>query len=92
MQKQEFVAEVANRSQLSNRDAAKAVDAVLNTVTDTLKAGDSISFTGFGKFHTADRAARTGVHPRNPAEKLQIPAATVPKFSAGSKLKQGVRG
>jgi DNA-binding protein HU-beta len=90
--KQEFVSEVAQRAGLSNRDAAKAVDAFLDSVTDALKKGDAVTFTGFGKFSTAHRAAREGVNPRNPGEKVQIPAATVPKFSAGSSLKSAVRG
>jgi DNA-binding protein HU-beta len=50
-----------------------------------------VTFTGFGKFTTQHRAARTGVNPRNPGEKVHIPAATVPKFSAGSALKAAVR-
>jgi len=90
--KQEFVAEVARRSQLSSRDAAKAVDAFLEAVTDTLKGGGDVTFTGFGKFSTQHRAARTGVNPRNPSQKVQIPAARVPKFSAGSALKSAVKG
>jgi DNA-binding protein HU-beta len=89
--KQEFVAEVARRSQLTARDAGKAVDAFLETITDTLRDGGDVVFTGFGKFQTAQRAARTGVNPRNPSEKVQIPAARVPKFSAGSALKSAVR-
>jgi len=89
--KQEFVAEVARRSQLSNRDAGKAVDAVLETITDTLKGGGDVAFTGFGKFSTQHRAARMGVNPRNPGEKVHIPAARVPKFSAGSSLKSAVK-
>ena len=91
MTKQEFVAEVARRSQLSSRDAAKAVDAFLETITDTLKGGGDVAFTGFGKFSTQQRAARTGVNPRNPGEKVNIPAARVPKFSAGSALKTAVK-
>jgi DNA-binding protein HU-beta len=91
MTKQEFVAEVARRSQLTSRDAGKAVEAFLDTVTDTLKHGGEISFTGFGKFTTQQRAARTGVNPRNPSEKVEIPAARVPKFTAGSALKTAVR-
>ncbi len=91
MTKQEFVAEVARRSQLSNRDAGKAVDAVLETITDTLKGGGDVAFTGFGKFSTQHRAARMGVNPRNPGEKVHIPAARVPKFSAGSSLKSAVK-
>jgi DNA-binding protein HU-beta len=51
-----------------------------------------VTFTGFGKFSTAHRAAREGVNPRNPSQKVHIPAATVPKFSAGSQLKSAVKG
>jgi len=89
--KQEFVTEVARRSQLTARDAGKAVDAFLDTIVDTLKGGGDVAFTGFGKFSTAQRAARTGVNPRNPSEKVHIPAARVPKFSAGSGLKSAVK-
>ena len=92
MTKQEFVDQVAQKSGLSRSDAGEAVDAFLETVTDTLKSGDSITFTGFGKFSTAHRAAREGVNPRNPSEKVHSPAATVPKFSAGSQLKGAVKG
>jgi DNA-binding protein HU-beta len=90
--KQEFVDRVATKSGLSKRDAGKAVDAFLDSVTEALKRGDSVSFTGFGKFSTAHRAARQGVNPRNPSQKVQIPAATVPRFSAGSSLKQALKG
>jgi DNA-binding protein HU-beta len=91
MTKQEFVAEVAHRSQLTSRDAGKAVEAFLEVVTDTLKRGGDISFTGFGKFTTQERAARTGVNPRDPSQKVEIPAARVPKFTAGSALKSAVK-
>lgn len=91
MTKAEFIDKVADRSGLSKKDAAAAVDAFLDSVEDALKAGDTVTFTGFGKFSTQHRAARTGVNPRNPGEKVHIPAATVPKFSAGSALKAAVR-
>jgi DNA-binding protein HU-beta len=90
--KQEFVNEVARRSDLSSRDAAKAVDAFLDSITDTLKGGGEVAFTGFGKFTTQRRAERQGVNPRNPSQKVTIPAATVPKFTAGSQLKAAVKG
>jgi DNA-binding protein HU-beta len=90
--KQEFVDRVASKSGLNRRDAAKAVDAFLDSITDALVGGDTVSFTGFGKFTTQHRAARMGVNPRRPGEKVHIPAATVPKFSAGSSLKSAVRG
>ena len=92
MTKQEFVDSVATKSGLSRRDASKAVDAFLDTITETLKGKGDVSFTGFGKFSTSERAERQGVNPRNPSEKVTIPAATVPKFSAGSQLKQAVKG
>ncbi len=91
MTKQEFVDQVASKSGLSRRDAGKAVDAVLDSITDTLKQGQDVTFTGFGKFSVASRAARTGVNPRT-GQKLTIAASRVPKFSAGSSLKQAVRG
>ena len=90
MTKQEFVDQIAERTDLSKRDAGAAVDAVLETITAALKKGDTVTFTGFGKFHTTHRAAREGVNPRNPTQKVQIAAATVPKFSAGSQLKKAV--
>jgi DNA-binding protein HU-beta len=90
--KQEFVDAVAQRSGLSRREAGQAVDAVLETITDALTKRDQINFTGFGKFATSERKARMGVNPRNPGQKVHIPAATVPKFTAGSALKQAVRG
>ena len=92
MTKAEFIDKVADKSGLSKKDAAAAVDAFLEAVEDALKNGDTVTFTGFGKFSTQHRAARTGVNPRNPGEKVHIPAATVPKFSAGSALKAAVRG
>ena len=92
MTKQEFVNEVARRADLSSRDAAKAVDAFLDSITDTLKGGGEVAFTGFGKFTTQHRKERPAVNPRNPPQNVTIPAATVPKFSAGSQLKAAVKG
>jgi DNA-binding protein HU-beta len=90
--KQEFVDQVATKSGLSKRDAGKAVDAFLDSITESLRRGQDVAFTGFGKFSTQHRAERQGVNPRNPGQKVTIPAARVPKFSAGSSLKQAVRG
>ena len=90
MTKQDFVDAVSSKTGMSRRDAGSAVDAVIDCITDALRSGDAVTFTGFGKFHTTRRAAREGVNPRNPSQKVQIPAATVPKFSAGSQLKKAV--
>jgi DNA-binding protein HU-beta len=90
--RQEVIEKIAARTNLSRREAAQAVDAFLETITESLQTGEDVTFTGFGKFSTQRRAARQGVNPRNPSQKVQIPAATVPRFSAGSRLKQAVRG
>jgi DNA-binding protein HU-beta len=90
--KQEFVDRVAQRASLSRREAGEAVDAVLDSITDVLRQGGEVNFTGFGKFSTQHRKERQGVNPRNPSQKVTIPAATVPKFSAGSSLKGAVKG
>jgi DNA-binding protein HU-beta len=89
--KSEFVDLVSDKSGLTKRDAAKAVDAFLDSVQETLRRGDSVSFTGFGKFSAQQRNERQGVNPRT-GEKVTIAAATVPKFSAGSGLKNALKG
>jgi DNA-binding protein HU-beta len=91
MTKQEFVDQVSERSGLNKKEAGDAVDAFVDTITDTLKRGSEVSFSGFGKFHVADRGARQGKHPRT-GEPIQIPASRVPRFSAGSGLKKAVNG
>ena len=90
MTKQEFVAAISQRANLSSRDAQNAVDAVLDTIEDTLSRGGDVSFTGFGKFSVSNRAARQGVNPRT-GERVEIAATTVPKFSAGSQLKAALK-
>ena len=90
MTKSEFVDQVADRADLSKRDAANAVDAVLETIESTLSRGGEITFSGFGKFSVSQRNAREG---RNPAtgERIQIAASKVPKFTAGAGLKKAVK-
>ena len=90
MTKQEFVDQVASTSGLGKGEATKAVDAVLETIQETLTRGGEISFTGFGKFTVADRGARQGVNPQT-GERIQIAASRVPRFSAGSQLKTAVK-
>jgi len=86
-----LVDQVADRAELTKQDAARALDAVLATVQDTLHRGSEITLSGFGKFHVAERSARQGVNPRT-GERIQIAASRVPRFSAGSGLKSAVKG
>jgi DNA-binding protein HU-beta len=91
MTKSEFVDQVAQKTGLSKKDAASAVDAFLDTVEATLKQGGDVQFTGFGKFSVSQRAARQGVNPRDPGgAKIHIAARRVPRFSPGAALKSSV--
>ena len=91
MTKAEFVDHVAQRASLSKKEATDAVDAVIGTIEDTLRRGGEVHFTGFGKFHVADRGARQGVHPQT-KQPIHIAATRVPRFTAGSGLKKAVKG
>jgi DNA-binding protein HU-beta len=88
--KSEFVDKVAAESGLSKKDAGAAVDAVLSAIEGELKGGGEVSFTGFGKFHVAQRGAREGRNPRT-GETMTIAASRVPRFTAGSGLKKAVK-
>ena len=90
MTKSDFVDQVASASGLSKKDAGSAVEAVLGTIENALKSGDEVSFTGFGKFHVAQRGAREGRNPRT-GESMTIAASKVPRFTAGSGLKKAVK-
>jgi DNA-binding protein HU-beta len=89
--KSEFVEQVAQRTNMSRKEAGDAVEAVLGEIENALKGGNEVSFTGFGKFHVAERGARQGVNPAT-GQRIQIAASRVPRFSAGSSLKQAVKG
>ena len=90
MTKSDFVEKVASTSGLSKKDAGSAVDAVLGELENALKSGEEVTFTGFGKFHVAERGAREGRNPRT-GETMPIAASRVPRFTAGSSLKKAVR-
>ena len=90
MNKTELVEQIAQKADLSRRDAEQAVDAALKTIEEQLASGGEITLTGFGKFHVAERGARQGRNPQTGAT-IQIAASRVPRFSAGSKLKESVK-
>lgn len=92
MTKAEFLDHLASDKRIgSKKEAAVAVDAVLDAITDVLSDGRDVSFTGFGKFAVAERGPRQGVNPRT-GERIFIPGGKVPRFSAGSGLKKKVKG
>ena len=90
MNKSQLIEAIAADSGLTKADSARAIDSLLGTVTKTLKKGDEVSITGFGKFSVVKRAARQGVNPRT-GERVKIKASKAPKFSAGATLKQAVQ-
>jgi DNA-binding protein HU-beta len=91
MNKSQLVDAIAEDTGFTKVDAGIAVESVIDTVTRTLKRGDDVNITGFGKFSVVKRAARQGVNPRT-GERVKIKASKAPKFSAGASLKQAVSG
>ncbi len=89
MNKNDLVAHVANSAGLSKGDATKAVDSVIDGITNSLKSGGEVRLVGFGTFVVANRAASEGRNPRT-GEKIHIPASKQPKFKAGKALKDAV--
>lgn len=91
MTKGDLIAIAAEEAGITKKAAAAALDAVLDAITANLSKGNNVTLTGFGTFRVSKRAARKGVNPRNPSEKINIPAMTLPAFKAGKSLKDAVR-
>lgn len=89
MTKTELINAVAEKAELSKKDAEKAVSAVLEGITDALISGEKVQLVGFGTFEVRDRAAREGKNPAT-GEAISIPATRVPAFKAGKALKDAI--
>ena len=90
MNKSELIANIAEKSNLSKADSARALDAFLSSVEEALVAGKKVQLVGFGTFDTRERKAREGRNPRDPKETIKIPASVAPVFKAGKNLKDAV--
>ena len=90
MNKQELIAVVAEKSNLTKKDAACAVDNMICAIEKALVKGEKVQLIGFGTFETRTRKARKGRNPRKPDEVMNIPASTAPVFKAGKALKDAV--
>ncbi len=86
MNKTELVAAIAEKAEITKKDAEKALAAVISSVSDALAAGDKVQLVGFGTFEVRSRDARTGKNPRT-GEVIKIAASKVPAFKAGQALK-----
>ncbi|MGQ4877000.1 nucleoid-associated protein HU-beta [Billgrantia sp. LNSP4103-1] len=89
MNKSELIEAIAASADIPKAAASRALDAMVDTVTESLKKGDSVSLVGFGTFTVKERAARTGRNPQT-GKPIQISAAKVPTFKAGKALKDSV--
>ena len=89
MNKSDLIEHIAKEADLSKASAARALDAFVSGITETLKQGSEVSLVGFGTFAVADREARTGRNPKT-GEALQIKAAKIPKFRPGKGLKDAL--
>ena len=90
MNKVELVTKMAEKSNLTKKEAALALDAFIESVEEALENGDKVQLIGFGTFETRERAAREGRNPRT-KETITIPASTVPVFKAGKEFKDRVK-
>jgi DNA-binding protein HU-beta len=91
MNKEELVTAVASKTQLSKKVSEDIISAMVDTITETLEAGDKVTLVGFGTFQVKERAARTGRNPRTGGV-LEIPARRTPAFTAGKGLKDTLGG
>lgn len=89
MNRMELVAAIAERTELSKKDAEKALKAFTDVVAEELKKGDKIQLVGFGTFEVSERAAREGRNPQT-GKTMTIPASKAPKFKAGKALKDAL--
>ncbi|MBZ9538337.1 MULTISPECIES: nucleoid-associated protein HU-beta [Modicisalibacter] len=89
MNKSELIEAIAASADIPKAAAGRALDAMIDTVTDSLKKGDSVALVGFGTFTVKERAARTGRNPQT-GQPIEISAAKVPSFKAGKALKDSV--
>lgn len=90
MNKSELVAAVAEKTDMSKKDAEKAVVAVFSAIEEALANNEKVQLVGFGTFEVKERAERTGLNPQT-KEKIVIPASKVPGFKAGKALKDAVQ-
>ncbi|WGL93933.1 HU family DNA-binding protein [Arsenophonus nasoniae] len=90
MNKTEVINQIAEKADLTKKDSEKALNALIETVTEALKAGDEVQLVGFGSFQVKQRAARDGRNPKT-GETLKIAAANLPSFKAGKTLKEAVK-
>ncbi|GFN35211.1 HU family DNA-binding protein [Tepidimicrobium xylanilyticum] len=90
MNKAELIASMAEKGNLTKKDAETALNAFMAVVEEALAKGDKVQLVGFGTFEVRDRKAREGRNPRNPEEVIKIPASKAPVFKAGKGLKEAV--
>lgn len=89
MNKAGLIEEISSKTGLTKKDVGNVVNAVVETITSTLKSGKKVTLVGFGSFQVIEKKARRGVNPQT-KETIQIPAKKVPKFVAGKGLKEAV--
>ena len=89
MNKQELIENIATSADITKAAAGRALDSMIDSISDSLKKGDSVVLVGFGTFSVRDRVVRTGRNPQT-GEEIQISAAKVPAFKAGKALKDAV--
>lgn len=88
MNKSELIASMAEKGDMTKKDAESALNAFIKAIEESLEQGEKVQLVGFGTFEVRDRKAREGRNPRNPEEVIKIPASKAPVFKAGKSLKE----
>lgn len=88
--KDALIESISTKTDLSKKDVEMVIDTMVDVITEQLRQGNKVTFTGFGAFRVSKRAQREGINPQT-KQKITIPAMTLPKFTAGKALKEAVK-
>ena len=91
MNKLQLTEQLAARLGITHSEAERFLNTMVNMIYETLRGGDKVNISGFGQFSISHRAARIGVNPRNPSQKITIPELNTPKFKAGEAFKAAIK-
>ena len=91
MNKASLIDSIVEQTGVNRKSVELIIDSMLDTITKSLRGGEAVNLTGFGKFSARTRSARMGVDPQNPSQRIQIPTVTVPKFKSGKALKDALK-
>ena len=91
MNKSNLIEQLSGKLKITNSEAERFLNGLLNMIYEQLKTGGKVNISGFGQFSVSHRAARIGVNPRSPSQRITIPELNTPKFKAGEAFKEAIK-